>query len=198
MDPGGVPVAAPVRFRAATVRNVRGCGAWTESGTCLVVVPGLQSSVSWWTEHPDVIPSYVGEFGSVASASQLGVFAIRGVASVTAVGALRAADILMGPLRSFQQAARQVAQPEAVRVRVGSGRVVRSCALLSAGLAGIAVVAGGALIIVSRSWGPHLLGDSWRAAHPVLLPLSVSIVAAGVLPEVDGQEIASAAPLTSP
>lgn len=143
--------------------------------------PAISATSSWWQEHRDVIPAYVGEFGSGAGASQIGVFAIGGVASVTAVGALRAADILMGPLRSFQQAIRQVAQPEAVRVRAGSGRVVRACALVSAGLAVIAVLAGVVLIPVSRLWGPQLLGDTWRIAHPVLLPLTVSIVAAGVL-----------------
>lgn len=143
--------------------------------------PAISGSRSWWREHRDIIPSYVGEFGSGAGASQVGVFAIGGVASVTVVGALRAADILMGPLRSFQQAIRQVAQPEAVRVRAGSGRVVRACALMSAGLAAIAVLAGAVLIPVSRLWGPQLLGDTWRVAHPVLLPLTVSIVAAGVL-----------------
>ena len=143
--------------------------------------PAVSGTGSWWREHRDVIPAYVGEFGSGAGASQVGVFAIGGVASVTAVGALRAADILMGPLRSFQQAIRQVAQPEAVRVRAGSGQVVRACVLVSAGLAAIAVAAGAVLIPVSRLWGPQLLGDTWPFAQPVLFPLTVSIVAAGVL-----------------
>ena len=135
----------------------------------------------WVREHRDVVPHYLGEFGATAGASQLGLFGIGGIASLATVGALRAADIALGPLRTFFSGVRQVAQPETVRLLARGRNLVRACAALSAALAVIALVAGTALRLMPDEIGVFFLDDTWFDAQPVILPLTISVMAAGVL-----------------
>ena len=135
----------------------------------------------WWQEHRDVVPHYLGEFGATAGASQLGLFGIGGIASLATVGALRAADIALGPLRTFFTGVRQVAQPETVRLLARGRNLVPSCAALSAGLALVALVLGTALRLMPDPIGEWFLEETWYDAKPVIMPLTISVMAAGVL-----------------
>lgn len=143
--------------------------------------PRMREARAWWREHRGLIPAYVGEFGATAGAEHLSLFAIGGVANLAVVGALRAAEIVLGPVRSLFQGVRQVAQPEAVRIVATQRHLVRSAALLSLGLAGIAVIGGIALLLLPDAVGQSLLRDTWFEAKPVLLPTALAVAGSGAL-----------------
>lgn len=168
-------------FTATLVWGLSATGAAVYGVWQARAAPRPLQARQWWREHRDVIPHYLGEFGATAGASQLGLFGIGGVASLATVGALRAADIALGPLRAFFTGVRQVAQPETVRLLARGKNLIPACASLSAALALTALVLGTALRLLPDPIGEWFLDDTWYDAKPVILPLTISVMAAGVL-----------------
>lgn len=162
---------------------------WGGAASLAAVYGGIQARTAprphearrWWREHRRLIPAYVGEFGATAGADQLGLFAVGGVANLAVVGALRAAEIVLGPVRSLFQGVRQVAQPEAVRILADERQLVRSAAVLSAALSAIALIGGGALTLLPDPVGSAVLGQTWFDARPVVLPTAVAVAGSGAL-----------------
>ena len=144
-------------------------------------VPRPSRALDWWRTHRDITPAYIGEFGATAGSAQAAMFGIGAVADLVVVAALRAAEILMGPLKTVAQGLRMVAQPEAVRSLARGGDLLRPCLLFSAAMAALAAVAGGVLLVLPDSVGSAALGDTWEPARTVLVPYTLSVMAAGVL-----------------
>lgn len=162
---------------------------WGGSATLAAVFGIVQSKAMprpskarrWWREHRDITPAYIGEFGATAGSSQAAMFGIGLVADLVVVAALRAAEILMGPLKTVAQGLRMVAQPEAVRSLARGGDLLRPCLLFAVAMAALAGVAGAVLLILPDSVGRAVLGDTWEPAQTVLVPYTLSVMAAGLL-----------------
>lgn len=144
-------------------------------------VPDLRASLGWIKEQRDIAPSLVGESLSSAGAQQLGLFGIGAVAGLAATGALRAGQLLLGPLQVLFLGVYLVAVPEAVRLLRAGRNLVRPALALSTVLSGIAVAAGLAVLALPSTVGELILGESWEPARAVVLPWSLAVAAGGML-----------------
>jgi O-antigen/teichoic acid export membrane protein len=163
--------------------------AWGGAGTLAGCVGALQSRVvprpsaalSWFRAQRDLGIRYLGEFGALAGARQFCLYAVGGIAGVAAVGGIRAANILFGPIDVLIFGVRLVAIPEAVRILKRSGRRLgAACALLSTALSAISVAWGVLIIVLPDRIGEALLGQTWSLAHRVAVPIAVVTAAGGI------------------
>lgn len=136
---------------------------------------------AWWREHRDLAPRFLGEFASTSGTQSLVLFGIAAAGGLTAVAAVRAAWVLLGPLNVLLFAVPLAAVPEAVRVlHSAPQRLRRTSGLLAAGLASIALAWGALVFLLPQPVGVSLLGSVWHVAHPVIIPLTVAVAAVAV------------------
>ena len=142
------------------------------------VLPRPRSCLAWLREHRDLAPRYLAENLSLSGAAQLRLYGVGALAGLTAVGALRGAEMLMGPFFVLMFGLSAVAVPEAVRVLRRSGRLRTFCL----GLAGVQAVAaagwGLMLLLAPDRFGAWLLGEVWPLAVPLIVPATLAVVAA--------------------
>ncbi len=115
---------------------------------------------------------FVVEFGVGNATSQLAVVGLGLFAAPLAVGALRGATTLFGPMNVLFNSATAFGPPLLNRVR-GTDRKVRATAVLAVALAGVAAAWTTVLVLLPDRTGRKLLGDTW-AASSALLPASGS------------------------
>ncbi|MDN3025224.1 hypothetical protein [Streptomyces sp. S.PB5] len=107
---------------------------------------------------------FLVEFGVGNATSQLAVLALGLFATPLAVGALRGATTLFGPLNVAFNAATGFGPP-----LLNRHPAPRKAALLAGtALAAVAAGWGAALYALPSSWGRQLLGDTWESASKVL------------------------------
>jgi hypothetical protein len=142
------------------------------------VVPSPTTTVTWLREQRALAPRFLGEFAVSSGSSQLTVYLVGGIAGLSQAAALRAGQILLGPLYVMFSAVGLVAVPESVRFLVASpARFRRAIVLLSLGVAGMAAAWGTFALFLPARLGIQLLGENWQGARSVLLPLTVAVVA---------------------
>jgi O-antigen/teichoic acid export membrane protein len=163
--------------------------AWGCAASTAAIVGAFQGGViprpllarSWWREHRDIAPHYIGEFVSLTGARQLGIFGVGGVAGLVAVGALRAGQILLGPMKVLFMGIHLVAIPEAARMLKAGNRLTRAMVALSAVLTTVGFAGGLFLVFLPDQFGNALLRDTWAPAQPVLLPLTFVVGGSGAV-----------------
>jgi O-antigen/teichoic acid export membrane protein len=164
--------------------------SWGGAGTVAAVFGWFETRVrprpslvrTWLHEHRDLIPRYLGEFAAVGGMHHLTTYGLGAVIGLTAVGALRGAELLLGPINVFVTGVRLVAVPEGVRALAASpARLWRISVLFSCAAAGASMSWGAVVFLIPTEVGRALLGSTWDAAHDVILPLTVSIAAIGVI-----------------
>jgi O-antigen/teichoic acid export membrane protein len=142
------------------------------------VLPRPTATRRWSLEHRDLLPAYIGETAAYILAGQLVLYAIGLVAGLAVVGALRGAQLLLGPLNVVVQGFYLVAVPEAVRVlKTSTRRFAELCLAAGLALAGVAIAWTLFLVLLPDSVGQTLLGDVWPPAHSVLLAWGLSFAA---------------------
>ncbi|MDP9234622.1 MAG: hypothetical protein M3P01_08735, partial [Actinomycetota bacterium] len=133
------------------------------------LIPGPDRTASWFREQRDLIPRFAGEFGVTTLAGQVSIFAIGAVAGLATVGAIRAGQLLLGPLNIIFLGVSLAALPEAVRLLQSSKETLRrACVVLSAGLAASALGFGLVASILPERLGTELLGQNWPLARSVV------------------------------
>jgi hypothetical protein len=115
---------------------------------------------------------FVVEFGVGNATSQLAVVGLGLFAAPLAVGALRGATTLFGPMNVLFNSATAFGPPLLNRVR-GTDRKIRATAFLAVAMAGVGVAWTAVLMLLPEQAGRQLLGDTW-AASSALLPASGS------------------------
>ncbi len=148
-------------------------GAW-QAG----VAPRPWDARVWVRTHRDLGFRYMVESMSINGATQLRTYAVGIIVGLTAIGYLQAANTLMGPFMVLYLGMTLVTVPEAVRAMRRSLRHLRLfCLLAGAGLA-VLCLAWGVILLVAlpRGLGEWLLGQIWRPAYPLVLPLTISIM----------------------
>ncbi|MFJ8014233.1 hypothetical protein [Streptomyces sp. NPDC096339] len=110
---------------------------------------------------------FVVEFAVGNGSSQLAVLGLGVFATPLAVGALRGATTLFGPLNVLFNSANAFAPPFLGRLR-GKRATVRATALLGLALAAIGAGWGAVLYALPDRVGSSLLGDTWAAASALL------------------------------
>ncbi len=138
--------------------------------------------IPWLREQRDLAPRFFGEFAVRTAGGQLGTYAIGAVVGLAAVGALRAGDMLLGPINILSLAIGLAGVPEAVRLaRTNLARFRSAAVLLSAAMVAVAATWGGITLLLPSSVGTEILGPSWEGARTLLLPLVLAQAGAASL-----------------
>jgi O-antigen/teichoic acid export membrane protein len=138
-------------------------------------LPAAPKAVRWLSAQWDLARYLFGEYFLGLGAMHLGILLVALIATADAVGALRAAQVLLGPLGIVAAGAFQFAMPEiARRGRLGERTLIHIALGLSSALGFMTVVYVIALLLLPDSWGTALFGDSWAGASTVLLAMGAS------------------------
>jgi O-antigen/teichoic acid export membrane protein len=154
-----------------------GSAATVAIGTALRVgvLPRPFWARKWWTGQRELAGRYVAEAATDSVATMVTYNGIALIAGLAAVGALRAATLVLGPVGILLQGTNLVAIAEAVRLLKRSRRRLRNgCLLLSAVLTGATVTWGAVSFAIPDNLGQTLLGPTWESARGVLLPAVVA------------------------
>ncbi len=142
------------------------------------VVPAPGATRSWWRAHRDITPQYAAVELTTMAADQLFVFAAGSLAGLAAAGALRGANLLLGPLNIVVQGVFLVATPGvATSYRRGSPSFAALCVATSVGLVAVAAATVVLVVALPNTVGPLLLGASWTGAAAVFVPAGVRAIA---------------------
>ena len=162
--------------------------AWGLSGTVAGIfgmlqagfLPHPQGVVHWTRTHWDISSRQLGEFATLSGSLQFVTYAAVWFGGLVAAGALRAGQVLLGPLRTAYQGVWFIALSEFVRIlKRRPGSLWRAAFGVSL-LLGVGGLAYGALFIVfGNELGPVLLGDTWKYARPLMLPLTINVATSG-------------------
>lgn len=144
--------------------------------------PVLHAAPSWFRSNRHLWPRYVAEFFATMGAWQVMLLCVGSVAGLTAVGALRAAQVLYGPLHFAFYGARLAVIPEGVRDHA-EGRSVyfRNAVLVSGAVVAISAAWTAIVAALPTSVGDALLGDSWADATEVRVTFGLYMVAQAVI-----------------
>lgn len=142
--------------------------------------PRPRATLDWLREHRDVngqfAASYSVNMGSVHVAMTL-VGAIGGLA---AVGAIRAAQVLLGPLQVLFPGLRAFVLPQlSTRLSAGPRALVVPAVVLSVVASAAAAAWVVVLLVLPDRWGEELLGDSWAMAREVLPAVGATVTLVG-------------------
>jgi O-antigen/teichoic acid export membrane protein len=164
--------------------------AWGTAASLAAVIGALQAGQfpvprrAWWwlSAHRDLGPRFAAEFAVGVGYSQVMFFLIGGIAGLSALGAINAARVLLGPYNVIALGAVGFGVPEGSRVWRGRPRrlapVIRIWAAI---LASLALACGVATLVLPASVGRQLLGATWPNARKVLPFTVVFVAAAGAM-----------------
>ena len=143
--------------------------------------PRLAGAVGWLRDHAELIRYLLPEYFLSLGAMQFGILLVGLIASADAVGSLRAAQVLLGPLGVLGAAVFQFAVPEIARRPDRSDRDRWRFAIGIGGGLGLVTVCYLALLLaLPEAVGTALFGDSWAGAAAVLLAMGCSSVASAL------------------
>ncbi|MEU4346016.1 hypothetical protein [Streptomyces sp. NPDC023838] len=163
--------------------------AWGASATVAAAYGYLQSGIrpratearGWLGEQRDLGYRYLVENVSLSGASQLRAYGLGAIVGVGAVGAVRGAELLLGPFLAVLMGLSLVTVPEAARVlRQAPHRLGRFCLLLGGGQASAALLWGGALLLMPDRLGEFVLGDVWHSSARLIVPVTLAVAGAGL------------------
>jgi O-antigen/teichoic acid export membrane protein len=155
-----------------------GCG-WLQSR----ITPHVTGVTDWLRQHKELGSRYLVENVSNSGASQLRMYGLGAIAGLADVGAIRGAELLLGPFLALLMGLNLVAVPEAARVlRRAPERLARFCLTLG-GVQAVAAATWGAILLflVPDALGRLALADVWEHAKPLILPVSLSVTGAGIV-----------------
>lgn len=135
--------------------------------------PRLRAARPFLLNHRDVsLPSFANAL-AILGATQVAFVLIAAVGSIEAVGALRAAQTLLGPLNIVGFALSAFAVPEIVRHELSRRGLVLAALALSGVLVAVDLAWGAVLLLLPDSVGEQILGETWDLAREALPGLVV-------------------------
>jgi O-antigen/teichoic acid export membrane protein len=143
------------------------------------VVPRLTDAWKWVSQQRDLAFRYLTVNTSNSGSAQLRAYGIGALVGLAAVGYIQAANLLMGPFLVVLMGISLVTVPEAARALGKSLRHLRlyclvlSCAVAVAALAWSAAI----LVLLPRGLGHLLLRSHWEPTYPLVVPLTIAIMA---------------------
>lgn len=152
------------------------------SSARLGVIPDPRGAFIWWRSQRELAPRYLGEFAASSGAGQVAQYLVGAIAGLVAAGALRAGQVLLGPLNVLFMGTQAVVIPEAVGLaRRSAQSLVRLSVIVSSVLTAAAVTWGIGVTLLPGSVGRALLGESWVAGSAIAPIMAVSMAASGAL-----------------
>ncbi|WSW72888.1 hypothetical protein OG390_07565 [Streptomyces sp. NBC_00996] len=163
--------------------------AWGASATVAAGYGYIQSGIrprvtearGWLREQRDLGYRYLVENTCLSGASQLRAYGLGAIVGLGAVGAVRGAELLLGPFLAVLMGLSLVTVPEAARVlRRAPQQLGKFCLLLGGGQAVGALLWGGALLLMPDRLGEFALGDVWHSAAQLIAPVTLGVAGAGL------------------
>jgi O-antigen/teichoic acid export membrane protein len=141
-------------------------------------VPSLIRARSWLVAHRDLGPRYLVENCGSNAVSTVQSYATSALLGIQAVGYIQAANVLMGPFRILTVGIGMITLPEvSAMARRTPGRLLRTCLMLSAGQAALALLWVVVVLVgLPLGLGHLLLGALWSKADPLVLPSALAII----------------------
>jgi O-antigen/teichoic acid export membrane protein len=164
------------RPSAAMLTCVWGIGAAVAgvSGMFLLRVrPVAREAVIFLSRSRAAFSLLLGEYGITTGISQSVPYLVALAAGLQAVAGLRGGQIMFGPVNVLVQGLMPTAT---LRAGFRPAALKRSFVFVvawSAAVSAVSLGAGGMLLVAPRSWGVTLLGDTWGAAAPTFLALTI-------------------------
>jgi O-antigen/teichoic acid export membrane protein len=165
--------------------------AWGLSGTLAALFGCVQTGIlpstsgvrSWLRDQRDLGPRYLAENLLNSGGSQVRMYALGAIAGVASVGAVRGAELLMGPFLAVMMGMSLVTVAEAARVlRKAPHRLRHFCVVIAVAQGAGALTWGIALLLLMPDRaGQYLLGEVWAVAEPLILPAAIGVACAGVM-----------------
>jgi O-antigen/teichoic acid export membrane protein len=146
------------------------------------VLPRVSLVGGWHRAHRDLGLRYLTENLSFSGANQLRSYGLGAIAGLAAVGALRAAELLLGPVNLvIMGIGSLMAIPEAARLAQHDlSRLRRFVVGLGALLGAAGALWGLVVALLPDGFGQRLLGPTWEPAAALVLPITVMTVLLGV------------------
>lgn len=178
---------AVIEFPALAILILMGGGsvfwavlAWGGSATIAAVAGIVQAGVvprpwltrAWWHEHVDLGPRFIAEATGRVVAGQIQLYGVGIVAGLTTVGALRAGQLLFGPIQVIMFGISMIGVPEGARaLAVSVQRLRRAAYAFSGGLLLFAIAWGITVLVLPDAFGRLLLRSAWDPARSLAVPL---------------------------
>jgi O-antigen/teichoic acid export membrane protein len=145
------------------------------------IVPNVRAVRAWLTAQRDLGPRFLIENVSLSGTNQLWMYGLGAISGLAAVGAVRGAQLLLGPFLALLMGLSLVGVPEAARVlRRSPARLPMFCFLFG-GVQLLAALAWGMaiLFLLPDVAGRLVLGSVWLPALALIVPATVSTMSAG-------------------
>lgn len=141
--------------------------------------PDLRAAPGWIRDHRDLVGYLLGDYLLTTGAFNGGYLLVGVVLGDQAVGSIRAAQVLLGPLGIVATALRTFGLPEISRraAHLTSARGFRIAAALSVGMVALSVLYGTAVLLAPAAVGEAVFAQKWGGAQAVLLPLVLAQLA---------------------
>ena len=147
----------------------------------LGLLPRPGRIMTWWHAHRGLSVRLAVQFMATSGIVQASVYAVALLASATALGSLRGASLLLGPSQVLVMGAGLVAVPEGARALRHSRHALRRLVLaVSLAIGVFASLWGVVAYNLPDSWGRSILGATWDSAHDLVVPVTITMVAAGI------------------
>lgn len=178
----GLIVAGVVGDLSPTVLVLVWGGSGTVSGVLSLWHHGRRlprPSIAWYRHSWGYAWRYLIVFASTLGVLQVTTLIVGGIVGVTAVGAVRATQVLYGPIQNLATGLMVAFVPDTdLRrpLREQRGRLLFVSALLT-GVAGVIMLVS---LVIPDSLGELVLGDAWAEAEPLLLAAGLAAVLFGV------------------
>jgi O-antigen/teichoic acid export membrane protein len=146
-------------------------GAW-QAG----VVPSPAQARPWFRTHHQLASRLAADYVINTGAVNLALVLVGSTLGIAALGALRAAQVLLGPLQLLTSGVTAFVLPVFSR-RVSRGAsIVRPASITAAVVAPISLAWVALLLVLPDAAGQELLGATWDRARDALLPLGAMMV----------------------
>jgi O-antigen/teichoic acid export membrane protein len=160
--------------------------AWGAAATVAAIAGGFQAGIvpspsraaAWFHQQRGLGSPLSGSFVMREGTAQLALLSIGWFAGLAAVGTVRAALLMFGPLQVVLLSAIPFAVSEGARLLQESpGRVFSVARIFSAFLGICTLVWGGLLILLPNHAGVVLLGEAWARARVLFPVLTICLLA---------------------
>ena len=181
---GAAIVALTVTGQASVVTLV---AAWAIGGNVAAlagiarvgVTPAPRRAGWWWATQRALARPLLVEHIVTNVAGEAIPYLVGIIAGISAVAAMRAAQLLLGPFNILLQALGLIALPEAVRIAARSRtRLIEAAVAFSGFLASAVIIVGLVMANLPDQVGTAILGQTWALAQSVLIPYTFLIAGA--------------------
>jgi len=146
------------------------------------VLPRPSQALTWVRTHRDLTGYLLLEYVTLQGAQQLAMLSIATIGSLSVIGALRGAQVLLGPTTILAVGMYSFALPEFSRRRdtLTSREWMGGAVALSVFVTGLGALWGAIFLFLPDAFGKELLGETWPATKAVLVASIVQQAGAAI------------------